>query len=391
MMRKRVLVIGAGFSGAVVARRLANDPNTDIHVIDKREHVAGNCHTERCPETGVMQHVYGAHIFHTSSHRVWKFVNEFADFRTFINNPFARYDGALYSLPINLSTFSKFFDREFTPESAKRFLENELQRHDIEEPRNFEEQGLRFLGDDLYYAFFYGYTKKQWGREPRDLSASILKRLPVRFTYNSSYYSSVYQGIPAEGYTALVERILEKENIQIFLRVNWRDFPLDQYDHVVVTSPLDEFFGYDQGRLRYRTVYWEKEIEYGDRFGHAAINYPGLDVSCTRQREHKHYCPWEHHDKTVIFTEYSKETEGDDDPYYPLSLPDDKVLCKRYMRRALELDGYTFLGRLATYRYLDMHQVIQEALEVADRYLESEGCLEKIPTFHENVRARVGL
>ena len=390
-MAKKVLIIGAGFSGSVLASQIAQDEKLHIDIIDKRDHVAGNCHTDRCPETGVMVHAYGAHIFHTSSSRVWQFVNKFGDFRTFINNPFALYEGDLYSLPINLSTLSQFFRRRFSPESARKFLEKELQRKDITDPQNFEEQALRFLGDDLYYAFFYGYTKKQWGREPRELPASILKRLPVRFTYNSSYYASVYQGIPAEGYTTLIQRLLSYSNIKVHLNTDWRGFPIDAYDHVVVTSPLDEFFNYDLGRLRYRTVFWEKEIEEGDRFGHPAVNYPDLNVECTRQREHKHYCPWETHDRTVIFTEYSKETEEGDDPYYPLSLAEDKVICKAYIQKALDLEGFTFLGRLATYRYLDMHQVIQEALEVADSYWESGQDLKRIPRFHHNVLTRVGL
>lgn len=383
-MLKKVLVIGAGFSGAVISNKLSKNEDLTIDVVDKRNHIAGNCHTEKCDDTGIMQHMYGAHIFHTSSRRVWDYVNKFADFRTFINSPQALVNGSKYHLPINLGTLSKFFKKEFSPEEAKRFVENNLQRKDIVEPQNFEQQALKFLGDELYNAFFYGYTVKQWGRDPKELPASILKRLPIRYTHNNNYYRSVYQGIPAEGYTKLVERLLSPDNINVSLNVDFKSIDVEGYDHVFVTMPIDEFFDYSFGRLRYRTVEWKKEVFNGDVFGHPGVNYPSLDIDFTRQREHKHYTPWENFDKTVVTTEYSKETQVGDEPYYPLSLEEDKQLFIQYMHKALSLSNYTFLGRLATYRYMDMHQVIEEALDLSDAYQKTSDFSE-IPVFHKNV------
>lgn len=379
---KKYLVVGAGLAGAVLANKLAENPENRISVVEKRNHLAGNCHTQRCAETGIMQHMYGAHIFHTSNKSVWDFINKFADFRSFINTPFAEHEGEYFSLPINLDTLERFFKRRFTPQTAQEFVGN-LGRKDIVDPQNFREQGLMLLGEDLYYAFFHGYTKKQWGREPDELPASILKRLPVRFNYNRSYYESVYQGIPAEGYTEMVRRMLDHPNISVMLETAFDTTVRDHgWDHIFYSGPIDEFYGYKFGRLRYRTVFWDKEIVNGDFFGHSSINYPSEAVIPTRRREHKHYSYWETHEKSVVFTEYSKETLPGDEPFYPLGLAEDKHLFQKYAEEAKDEAGLTFIGRLATYRYLDMHQVIAESLDLA---ISNNG----FPVFHDNITTKL--
>ncbi len=364
---KRFLVVGAGFSGAVLAREVAERTGGQVVVVDQRDHVAGNCHTKRDEETGVMVHAYGAHIFHTSNLKVWNYVQQFSEFYPFINRPKASIESGIYSLPINLHTINQFFGKRFNPAEAEEFMKTKVD-HSIDVPANFEEQALKFLGRELYQAFFYGFTKKQWGCEPRELPASILKRLPLRYNYNDSYYRSIYQGIPKDGYTAIVERILDHDLIEVCLNTPWDSGMQDEFEHVFFTGPMDAYFNYCHGRLGYRTVYWEREVHEGDFQGHPGINYPGLEVPFTRRREHKHYAYWEEHEKTVVFTEYSKETGDDDEPYYPKRLAPDKDMLEKYMTMVKEAGNVSFLGRLGTYRYLDMHQVIGEALEFGESW-----------------------
>ena len=361
---KPALIVGAGFSGAVLARELANKFGTRVLVIDARSHVAGNCHTERDAATGVMVHTYGPHIFHTSREDVWNYVRQFSEFGPFVNRVKASIPKGIFSLPINLLTINQFFGRKFSPREAMQFI-SDLGDASIGEPRNFEEQALKFIGRDLYEAFFYGYTKKQWGCEPRELPASILKRLPVRFNYDDNYYNSRFQGIPVEGYTAIVERILSHENIEVRLGTKWEKPMQDEFEHVVYTGPIDGFYGHCFGRLGYRTVFWDRTEADGDYQGNAVINYPEMGVRFTRIHEHKHFAPWEEHDRTLVFTEYSKETCNGDIPYYPKRMVSDRTMLAKYVERANNEAKISFLGRLATYRYLDMHQVIGEALDFA--------------------------
>jgi UDP-galactopyranose mutase len=249
---KRIAVVGAGFSGAVIAHQLAK-AGFELDVFDSRPHVAGNCYTERDPETGVMVHTYGPHIFHTSNERVWKFVQQFDQFMPFTNRVKAITGGRIFSLPINLLTINQFFSRTFSPAQAERFVES-IADLSIKDPKSFEDQALRFVGKDLYEAFFKGYTIKQWGTEPSNLPASILKRLPVRFNYDDNYYSSMYQGMPKSGYTHIVEQLLAHPNIRVFLnhKVDRRDTV--DFGHVFYSGPTDGWFGYELGRLGYRTL-----------------------------------------------------------------------------------------------------------------------------------------
>lgn len=380
MASKPLLIVGAGFSGAVLARELAAGGGRRVVVVDARAHMAGNCHTERDAATGVMVHRYGPHIFHTDRREVWDYLDRFGKLRPYTHRVKASIARGVFSLPVNLHTINQFFGKRFDPREARAFLES-LGDHSIGEPRNFEEQALKMIGRELYDAFFLGYTRKQWGCDPRELPASILKRLPVRFDYNDSYYHDPYQGMPELGYTEAVRRILDHPGIEVRLSTAWRPGDAGDFGHVFYTGPLDGYFGYDEGRLRYRTVSWDRVEAEGDFQGNAQINYPELAILHTRIYEHKHLAPWETHARTLAFVEHSRETGPADDPYYPLRLEADRALFQAYARRAEEQRGVSFLGRLATYRYLDMHHVIGEALDFAQAWMRAEAACERRPVF----------
>ena len=368
MTEKKYLIIGAGFSGAVIAEQLSKRENVKVVIIDDRNHIGGNCYTERDKETGVMEHKYGPHIFNTDNQQVWDYISKFCKMVPYVNRVKAVYKGAVYSLPINLHTINQFFKKTFSPEEAKLFIAS-LGDQSIEEAANFEEQAMKMIGKDLYKAFFYAYTKKQWGCEPTELPASILKRLPVRFNYNDNYYANPLQGIPEEGYTAIFEKMLDHPQIELRLSTKYTDsFSIEEYDHVFYTGPIDAFFNYKFGRLSYRTVFFEKGYAEGDYQGNAVINYSDESVPYTRIHEHKHFTPWESHEKTIFFKEFSKETEEEDIPFYPKRLPDDLKKLESYQAEVEKLTGFTFLGRLATYRYMDMHHVIGEALMLSKSF-----------------------
>jgi UDP-galactopyranose mutase len=367
-MAYRFLIVGAGFSGAVLAEQLVQQLDCHIDIWDERHHPGGNCHTERDDHTGVMVHQYGPHIFNTDKKEIWDYVNRFGVFRPYVHRVKAVSKGKVYPLPVNLHTINQFFNKSFSPVQARAFLQT-LADTSITVPQNFEEQALRFIGRELYEAFFYGYTKKQWGVEPTALPASILQRIPVRFSYDDNYHSNIYTGIPENGYTAVIQQMTAHERIAVTL--NKKFLPgqdgLD-YDHVFFTGPIDAFFNYQFGRLGYRTVTFEKNYADGDYQGTAQINYCDADVPYTRITEHKHFAYWEQHDKTVYFTEYSKETGPADTPFYPKRLAADKAMLQQYRNLAGQQQKVSFLGRLATYRYMDMHHVIGEALDFSNRF-----------------------
>lgn len=365
---KKYLIIGSGFSGAVLAEQLSKNINNYILVLDERNHIGGNCYTERDVETGIMVHKYGPHIFNTDNEGVWNYIQQFCEMVPFINRVKTTFKGKVYSLPINLHTINQFFGKNLNPSEAKLFI-NSLSEVSIETPQNFEEQAMKFIGKDLYHAFFYGYTKKQWGCEPSELPASILKRLPVRFDYNDNYYANPFQGIPKDGYTAIFEKMLDAENIEVRLNTKFdQKWDISEYDQVFYTGPIDAFFDFKFGKLSYRTVFFEKGIALGDYQGNPVINYADQETPHTRIHEHKHFTPWENHDKTIYFKEYSKETQEGDIPYYPKRLQKDMEILEKYQQEAKGLKNITLLGRLATYRYMDMHHVIGDALEVAKDY-----------------------
>jgi UDP-galactopyranose mutase len=375
----RICVVGAGFSGAVIARELAQAGHKVV-VFDSRSHVAGNCHTARDAETDVMVHVYGPHIFHTSNERVWNYVQQFDEFMPFINRVKSIYNGGVYSLPINLMTINAFFGKTLNPNEAAEFMDS-LGDKSITDPQTFEEQALRFVGKELYEAFFKGYTQKQWGMHPSELPASILKRLPVRFNYDDNYYASKFQGIPKNGYTFIVERMLDSPNIEVRLDTAFTREQSVGYDHVFYSGPIDAWFGYPEGRLGYRTLDFAVERHEGDYQGNAVINYGNQEVPYTRISEHKHFAPWEQHDMTLIYKEYSRLCGEGDTPYYPIRLVKDKAQLARYVDLAKAEANVTFVGRLGTYRYLDMHITIEEALIVADRFLTAAQRGSPMPVF----------
>ena len=377
---KNIAIVGAGFSGAVIARQLA-EAGCQVTVFDGRRHIAGNCHTERDVQTDVMVHSYGPHIFHTNNEKVWKYVQQFDEFKPFINRVKAIYNDRIYSLPINLMTINSFFGKTFSPTEATAFMA-EIGDASITDPQTFEEQALRFIGKELYEAFLKGYTLKQWGLHPSALPASILKRLPVRFNYDDNYYASKYQGIPVHGYTHIVKGMLDHSKITVHLNCVFARPSAAAYDHVFYSGPIDAWFEFSHGRLGYRTLVFEVERHTGDYQGNAVINYCNEDVPYTRISEHKHFAPWEAHEQTLIYKEHSRLCEAADIPYYPIRLVHDKALLTQYVMLAHNEPNTTFVGRLGTYRYLDMHVTIAEALDVAERYLSGLEKGQSMPAFN---------
>lgn len=365
----KIGMAGAGLSCAVIGRLLAEDGHK-IVISESRAHVGGNCHTERDAATGVMVHAYGPHIFHTNDDDVWAYVNRFATFKPYVNRVKATTKGRVFSLPINLLTINQFFGKTFSPAEARAFIEA---RADISitDPQNFEEQALRFIGHELYEAFFRGYTRKQWGKDPKELPASILKRLPVRFNYDDNYFSHRHQGIPEGGYTNMVERILDHPNIEVNLRTHFQPERMLEYDHVFWSGPVDAYFKYRFGRLQYRTLDFDKLSGAGDVQGCAVMNYTDEDVPWTRITEHKHFSPWEEHDGSVLFREYSRACGDTDIPYYPIHCIDGDDLLDKYQRAAAAEERVTFVGRLGTYRYMDMDVTIRAAMDALNDWRQA--------------------
>ncbi|MFM8714235.1 MAG: UDP-galactopyranose mutase [Actinomycetota bacterium] len=377
-MPLRVAVVGAGFSGAVVARELA-EAGHHIEVFESRDHVAGNCHTKR-HDTGVMVHVYGPHIFHTQHERVWQYVQRFGSFEPYRHRVRAMVGDKAYQMPMNLGLINAFFGTNFTPQEAEAFVASRADAS-ITNPQSFEEQALRLVGRELYEAFFAGYTRKQWGVDPRELPASILARLPLRFTDDDSYFSHPYQGIPEHGYTPIVEAMLDHPNITVHLSTRMPRVRLAEFEHTFWSGPIDAYFDFEHGRLAYRTLDFEPEVVAGDHQGCPVVNYCDGNVPYTRITEHKHFAPWESHDQSVIYREYSRLCEANDTPYYPVRLVEEKAQLLEYVQLARSEAGVTFLGRLGTYRYLDMDVTIHEALNVADAAQAALAAGRTIPAF----------
>lgn len=362
-----ILIVGAGFSGAVIAKTLA-DANIPVQVIDQRDHVAGNCHTYRDEETGIMVHAYGPHIFHTDNEVVWDFVNQYTTFMPYTNRVKSTTCNQVFSLPINLHTINQFFKSTFSPSEAKTFIESCANKN-IDNPETFEEQALAFVGQELYEAFFKSYTEKQWGLSTNVLPASILKRLPVRFNYDDNYFFHKYQGMPKEGYTQLVENILDHPLISVKLNTAFNKSQINDYQHVFYSGPIDGYFDYSHGRLPYRTLDFIKKTGVGDFQGCAVMNYPDANIPFTRIAEHKYFTPWESFEKTVYFEEHSRNCEEGDIPYYPIRLVKDPEILETYENLAAKEEKVTFVGRLGTYRYLDMDVTISDAMDVAKDFL----------------------
>jgi len=327
-----------------------------------------------------MVHRYGPHIFHTNSAHVWEYLQQFTQFMPYVNRVKTTVDGQVYSLPINLHTINQFFGKTFSPGEARAFIAAKADAA-IDNPRTFEEQALHLVGAELYETFFKGYTQKQWGCSPKKLPASILKRLPIRFNYDDNYFSHTYQGIPKDGYTAIVEKILKHSGINVHLDSVFTRSETSQYSHVFYSGPLDGYFDYELGRLGYRTLDFEEIRSAGDYQGCAVMNYGDKTVSHTRISEHKYFAPWETHDSTICYIEYSRECGKNDIPYYPIRLVKEQALLKRYADLASGETNISYVGRLGTYRYLDMDVTIAEALAAADRFLKCRLGNQPVPTF----------
>ena len=364
MKKKKIAIVGAGLSGAVIARELAEKGNKVV-VYEQRNHLAGNCYSYRDKETGIMVHKYGPHIFHTDDEEVWNYVNRFSEFMPYVNRVKTTTKGEVFSLPINLHTINQFFRKTFSPDEAKQFIESQADLS-IKEPKNFEEQALRFVGKELYEAFFKGYTIKQWGIDPKDLPASILKRLPLRFNYDDNYFAHRFQGIPKDGYTVLVENILTHPNITIKLNTRYTKEMNPQYDHIFYSGTIDGYYDYIYGHLPYRTLDFEINVYDGDFQGCAVMNYGDVSVPYTRISQHDYFTPWENHEKSIYIKEFSHQCEENDEPYYPINLVGQNETLEKYSKLAEKESNVTFIGRLGTYRYMDMDVVIKEALRIVN-------------------------
>lgn len=371
------LVVGAGLYGSVFAREM-HEKGRRVRLIDKREHIAGNIYTEDVE--GIQVHRYGAHIFHTSDRRIWDYVNQFAEFNHYINSPIARYRGELYNLPFNMNTFNRMWGVT-TPQEAKRKIAEQIADLSITEPKNLEEQALSLVGRDVYEKLVKGYTEKQWGRDCRDLPAFIIKRLPLRFTYDNNYFNDRYQGIPIDGYTAMIEKILQ--GIEVKTGMSYREFVTEEerdgrclvrdregntYDKVLYTGMIDEFFDFSLGHLEYRSLRFETETlsDCANYQGNAVVNYTEREVPYTRIIEHKHFT-FGTQPSTVITREYPAAWQEGEEPYYPVNNDKNDALFAEYQALAKERPYVIFGGRLGQYRYYDMDKVIAAALAAAER------------------------
>ena len=358
------LVVGAGLFGAVFAHEAQKNGRSCI-VIDKRDHVAGNIYTERKSDINV--HKYGAHIFHTSNTLVWDYVNQFADFNRYINMPVARYKDRLYNLPFNMNTFYQLWGLT-SPEEVQKKIAEQIARLHITEPQNLEEQALSLVGTDVYEKLIKGYTEKQWGRDCRELPAFIIRRLPLRFTFDNNYFNDRYQGIPEGGYTQIAEKLLTGS--PVLTGMDYKSFVLqhpDSFGKVIYTGPIDEFFDYKLGHLEYRTVRFEtEELDMPNFQGNAVVNYTEREVPWTRIIEHKHF-EFGQQPATIISREYSAEWKPGMEPYYPVNDEKNQQLYRRYRELADRQKKVIFGGRLGAYRYYNMDQVVEEAFSLSEK------------------------
>lgn len=362
-MKYDFLIVGSGLFGAICAYELKKK-NKNCLVIDKREHIAGNIYTENIE--GINVHKYGAHIFHTSDKEVWDYMNQFTEFNRYINSPIARYKDEVYNLPFNMNTFNKLWGC-FTPQEAKNKIEEELKQVNILEPENLEEQAIKIVGKTIYEKLVKGYTEKQWGMNATELPPFIIKRLPVRFTYDNNYFNDKYQGIPIGGYTKIIEKLLSETEVKLNC-----DFFVNREElegiakKIIFTGPIDQYYNYCYGELQYRSVRFETEILDIENFqGNAVVNYTDYDIPYTRIIEHKHF-EFGTQPKTIISKEYSDKWSKGKEPYYPINNDKNNELYSKYKILAEKDEKVIFGGRLGEYKYYDMDKVIRQALMCAE-------------------------
>jgi UDP-galactopyranose mutase len=374
-----LVVVGSGFFGLTVAERIAEEYDRKVVVIDRRSHIGGNAYSEADPATGIEVHRYGAHLFHTSNERVWEYVNRFTAFTGYEHRVYTTHRGEVFPMPINLGTINQFFRSAHGPDAARELLAAQASELEGKKPANLDEQGVSLIGRPLYEAFIREYTAKQWQTDPKDLPASIISRLPVRYTYDNRYFNDTYEGLPVDGYTAWIERMANHKNIEVRLEVDFFDEtqPINKKDvvgnvPVVYTGPVDRYFDYAEGDLSWRTLDFEQEVlPVGDFQGTPVMNYADADVPYTRIHEFRHFHPERDYptDKTVIMREFSRFAEKNDEPYYPINTAADRERLLAYRDLAAAEKDVLFGGRLGTYKYLDMHMAIGSALSMVDNKL----------------------
>lgn len=363
------LIVGSGFFGAVCAR-LLTDSGFNCLIIDKRDHIAGNCYTE--DNGGINVHKYGAHIFHTNDEKIWNFVNKYAEFNRYTNSPVAKYKDQLYNLPFNMNTFYQLWKVK-TPEEAQAKIKEQTSKFENVDPNNLEEQALKLVGEDIYEKLIKSYTKKQWGRDPKLLPPFIIKRLPFRFTFDNNYFNDKYQGIPIGGYTKLFENLLKDIEVQLNTDFfNNKSYYLEIANKIIYTGAIDEFYDFEYGKLEYRSLKFEEELLQIENYqGNAVVNYTDDSEEFTRIIEHKHF-EFGNQKHTIISKEYPKEWEENDTPYYPINDEKNNSLFMKYKQKANKEQNIYFGGRLSEYRYYDMHQVIASAFVLCNKILKND-------------------
>lgn len=366
-MKYDYLIVGSGLFGSVFAHEATRNGKKCL-VIDKRNHVGGNIYTKEVE--GINVHVYGAHIFHTSNKEVWDYIQQFAEFNRYTNSPIANYKGEIYNMPFNMNTFNKLWG-VVTPEQAKAKINEQIKESGINEPKNLEEQAISLVGRDIYEKLIKGYTQKQWGRPCSELPSFIIKRLPVRFTYDNNYFNDTYQGIPIGGYTQIIEKMLE--GIEVKLNYDFFDYreKLEKIcDKIVFTGMIDQYYNYQLGTLEYRSLKFETELLNVDNFqGNAVVNYNEYEIPYTRIIEHKHF-EYGKQSQTIITREYPAPWQKGDEPYYPMNDEKNNALYQQYKVLADKEKNVIFGGRLGMYKYFDMHHVIAEALHCVKEELK---------------------
>lgn len=363
-----IIVVGCGFYGATFAECAAREKGLKILVIEMRDHIGGNAFSQKDDSTGIEIHRYGPHIFHTSNEIVWNYLNGFTSFTNYQHRAFTVHKQNVFSLPINLGTICQFFGRHFSPEEARSLIALQTENLAGTDPHNLEEKAISMIGRPLYEAFIRNYTQKQWQTDPRLLPAAIFNRLPVRYNFDNRYFSDRFEGMPSDGYTAVVQRMLSSPNIKVMLDTDWFEIRslMPQNKPVIYTGPIDRYFNFDLGRLGWRTTDFEKIIApVSDFQGCSIMNYADLDTEYTRIVEYRHFHPERNYqtEKSVIVREYPRSATAKDEPYYPIDTQDDKRIYLQYKKRS-ELEANTYFGgRLGTYRYIDIHQAVAAALK----------------------------
>lgn len=377
-----LIVVGSGFFGLTIAERAASQLGKRVLIIEKRSHIGGNAFSQPEPETGIEVHQYGAHLFHTSNERVWNYVTQFTKFTDYQHRVFAMHDGKAYQFPMGLGLICEFFGKYYSPDEARVLIKEQASEVNTEDATNLEEKAISLIGRPLYEAFVRDYTAKQWQTDPKELPASNITRLPVRYTFNNRYFNDTHEGLPVDGYAAWLRAMIDHDLIDVQLDTDWFDVRADiraanPDAPVVYTGPLDRYFDYSAGRLGWRTLDFDVEVlPIGDFQGTAVMNYNDADVPYTRIHEFRHFHPERADrypkDKTVIMKEYSRFAEEDDEPYYPINTPEDRKILAAYRELAAQEtanDQVLFGGRLGTYQYLDMHMAIASALTMFDNNL----------------------